>query len=91
MSIEQQPVAWRFVNKETNLTTIGTDLTSFLYHRELFEITPLYAAPPKRERLSDEEVRAKYRDIALDNPLYVPSYYAGFRDAEKAHGIGGGK
>ena len=43
----------------------------------------------KRERLSDEEVRAKYRDIALDNPLYVPSYYAGFRDAERIHGIGG--
>ena len=42
----------------------------------------------KREPLSDEEVRAKYRDIALDNPLYVPSYYAGFRDAERAHGIG---
>ena len=43
----------------------------------------------KREPLSDEEVRAKYRDIALDNPLYVPSYYAGFRDAERTHGIGG--
>ena len=48
-------------------------------------------ADSKREPLSDEEVRAKYRDIALDNPLYVPSYYAGFRDAEKAHGIGGGE
>ena len=48
----------------------------------------LYLAPPKREPLSDEEVRAKYRDIALDNLLYVPSYYAGFRDAERAHGIG---
>jgi hypothetical protein len=50
----------------------------------------LFLAPPKRESLSDEEVRAKYRDIALDNPLYVPSYYAGFRDAERTHGIGGG-
>ena len=39
----------------------------------------------KREPLSDEEVIAKYRAITL----YAPSYYAGFRDAEKAHGIGG--
>ena len=45
----------------------------------------------KREPLSDEEVIAKYRAIAVDNALYVPTYYAGFRDAEKAHGIGGGK
>lgn len=42
----------------------------------------------KREPLSDEEVIAKYRAIAVDNALYVPTYYAGFRDAEKAHGIG---
>ena len=47
------------------------------------------AEDAKREPLSDQEVIAKYKDIALDNPLYVPSYYAGFRDAEKAHGIGG--
>jgi hypothetical protein len=45
---------------------------------------------PKREPLSDEEVIAKYRTIAVDNALYVPTYYAGFRDAEKMHGIGGG-
>jgi hypothetical protein len=49
---------------------------------------PLYLAPPKREPLTNEEVIAKYRDITLDNPLYTPSYYAGFRDAEQAHGIG---
>jgi hypothetical protein len=59
-------------------------------HRDLKDGDLLYRAPPKREPLTDEEVRAKYRDIALDNPLYVPSYYAGFRDAEQAHGITGG-
>jgi len=70
---DQEPVAW----------IIET-------HDSIKEPIPLYLAPPKREPLSDEEVIAKYRDIALelDNPLYVPSYYAGFRDAEKAHGIG---
>lgn len=85
---EQQPEAWIIVNKETGYRTQVSDLTPFLYHREIFEVIPLYTAPPKREPLSDEEVRAKYRDIALDNPLYVPSYYAGFRDAERTHGIG---
>jgi len=132
---EQQPEAWIIVNKETGYRTQVSDLTPFLYHREIFEVIPLYTAPPvkseqepvgivrtiggypdnsehvvdwvrpykylkdgdklylapKREPLSDEEVRAKYRDIALDNPLYVPSYYAGFRDAERTHGIGGGE
>ena len=86
-----EPVAWIIVNKETGYRTQVSDLTPCLYHREIFEVIPLYTAPPKREPLSDEEVRAKYRDIALDNPLYVPSYYAGFRDAERAHGIGGGE
>jgi hypothetical protein len=46
---------------------------------------------PKREPLSNKEVIAKYKDIILNNPLYVPSYYAGFRDAEQAHGITGGE
>ena len=60
-------------------------------HRDLKDGDLLYTKPPQREPLTDEEVRAKYKDIALDNPLYIPSYYAGFRDAEQAHGIGGGK
>lgn len=48
----------------------------------------LYILPPKRWPLSDEEIIAKYKAIAVENALYVPTYYAGFRDAEKAHGIG---
>jgi hypothetical protein len=43
---------------------------------------------PKLKPLSDEEIIAKYKAIAVENALYVPTYYAGFRDAEKAHGIG---
>jgi hypothetical protein len=86
---EQEPEAWIKVNKETGYKTQVAYRPSTL--KKGWEAIPLYAGSPKRARLSDEEVRAKYRDIALDNPLYVPSYYAGFRDAERAHGIGGGE
>ena len=51
----------------------------------------LYKAPQKREPLSDDEVIARYKAISIENALYVPTYYAGFRDEEKAHGIGGGE
>ena len=46
---EQQPEAWIIVNKETGYRTQVSDLTPFLYHREIFEVIPLYTAPPKRE------------------------------------------
>ena len=58
---------------------------------DLIQTIQKYLNQPARKPLSDEEVIAKYKDIALDNPLYVPSYYAGFRDAERTHGIGGGE
>ena len=43
---EQQPEAWIIVNKETGYRTQVSDLTPFLYHREIFEVIPLYTAPP---------------------------------------------
>jgi len=58
---------------------------------DLIQTIQKHLNQPARKPLSDEEVIAKYKDIALDNPLYVPSYYAGFRDAERTHGIGGGE
>ena len=86
----REPEAWMLIDKETGARIPKAYKPEHGVNQDRWEIYPLYTSP-KRERLSDEEVRAKYRDIALDNPLYVPSYYAGFRDAEKAHGIGGGK
>jgi hypothetical protein len=85
---EQRPVAWHYIYDDG--ITVRERVTECMPLGEHYTITPLYTAPPKREPLSDEEVIAKYKDIALDNPLYVPSYYAGFRDAEQAHGITGG-
>ncbi len=50
---------------------------------------PLYLAPPKRKPLSDRQIKILYgRDASdMDNQEYI----WGFRDAEKAHGIGGGE
>jgi hypothetical protein len=44
----------------------------------------------KRDPVSDEEIIARYKAIDIENALYAPTYYAGFRDAEKAYGITGG-
>jgi len=82
---EQQPEAWIIVNKETGYRTQVSDLTPFLYHREIFEVIPLYTAPPKREPLSDEEICE----------ILLKKEWRGFVDLvriiEKAHGIGDGE
>jgi hypothetical protein len=72
---EQEPEAWIVVNKETGYRTQVSDLTPFLYNREIFEVIPLYTAPPKREPLSNEQKRLEA--IAIKQ--------------RKAHGFGGGE
>ena len=84
---EQQPEAWIIVNKETGYRTQVSDLTPFLYHREIFEVIPLYTAPPKREPLSDEKLEIMYSKHAF--AMDKQEYMWGFRDAERTHGIGG--
>ena len=83
MSIEQQPEAWIIVNKETGYRTQVSDLTPFLYHREIFEVIPLYTAPPKREPLSDGEITDLWANKSPANEFEC------VRLVEKAHGIGG--
>jgi hypothetical protein len=84
---EQQPEAWIIVNKETGYRTQVSDLTPFLYHREIFEVIPLYTAPPKREPLSDKEITKNTpKLIHIGERL---AFHAGVRFAEKHHGIGG--
>ena len=83
---EQQPEAWIIVNKETGYRTQVSDLTPFLYHREIFEVIPLYTAPPKREPLSDEKLEIMYSKHAF--AMDKQEYMWGFRDAERTHGIG---
>ena len=54
----------------------------------IMETVPLYTAPPKREPLSGEEIEVLYdrHVFAMESDEYM----WGFRDAEKAQGIGGG-
>jgi hypothetical protein len=83
---EQQPEAWIIVNKETGYRTQVSDLTPFLYHREIFEVIPLYTAPPKRVPLSEDKLNVLAEANITDEGF--AGYYLGFRDAEKHHGIG---
>jgi len=75
---EQEPVAWIIVNKETGYRTQVSDLTPFLYHMEIFEVIPLYLAPPKREPLSFEDLNTMW----CGNPIDFA------RRIESIHGIG---
>ena len=81
MSIEQKPVAWIVVNKETGYKTQVAYLIP-LYEKEMFEVIPLYTAPPKREPLSDAEITKLWANQAPQNE------FACVRLIEKAHGIG---
>ena len=84
---EQQPEAWIIVNKETGYRTQVSDLTPFLYHREIFEVIPLYTAPPKRERITDEEI---YNHCCAMDSSYTCNFIDGVEWAEQQHGITGG-
>lgn len=85
---EQQAEAWIIVNKETGYRTQVSDLTPFLYHREIFEVIPLYTAPPKRERITDEEI---YNHCCAMDNSYTCNFIDGVEWAEEHHGIGGGE
>jgi hypothetical protein len=87
MSIEQQPEAWIIINKETGYR-IQVSYFPDLYHREIFEVIPLYTAPPKREPLSDEEIAILWGDKYSGKTFMVRNFA---RAIEKAHGIGGGE
>ena len=73
---DQEPVAWMQDDIE-------------LYVQEEKDITrgyviPLYTSPQKREPLSEYEITVKHDET---NNICYMDYRAGFRDAEKAHGI----
>ena len=85
---EQQPEAWIIVNKETGYRTQVSDLTPFLYHREIFEVIPLYTAPPKREPLTPQQI-SEGNQSTLN--VTREAFKQGVIFAEKAHGIGGGE
>ena len=76
---EQAPVAWRY--KTHNRYTY----TEENYHELEGEGEPLYTSPPKREPLSDDEMRAIWKEGIRGE---IPFVEIG-RAIEKAHGITG--
>ena len=77
---EQAPVAWRY--KTHNRYTY----TEENYHELEGEGEPLYASPQKREALSEDEMRAIWKEGIRGEILFVEIV----RAIEKAHGITGG-
>ena len=89
---EQEPVAWMYdhqievgYDKYTGVNFVETCARN-LESNNCINIRPLYLAPPTREPIEDGELEVWYSQHtwAMDKQEYM----WGFRDAEKAHGIG---
>ena len=79
---EQQAEAWIIVNKETGYRTQVSDLTPFLYHREIFEVIPLYTAPPVK---SEQEPVGIVRTIGgyPDDSEHVVDWLCKYKDLKE--------
>ena len=85
-SPEQEPVAWKVVDKTTGefmFSRVKPMRRTYLYD----DVIPLYIhdTPPKREPLDDGEIADGCR--ACKNATHPDSFWAGVRFAEKTHGI----
>ena len=76
---EQEPVAWMQDSIELYVLEEKSAIRGY--------VIPLYTAPPKREPIEDGELEVWYSQHAW--AMDKQEYMWGFRDAEKAHGIGG--
>lgn len=78
-AVEQEPVAWLITHHENQpvLTFNSSDWAS-----ERFVKTPLYAQPPKRQPLSDDEIN----EFVTDDITFFTCKVI-VRSVEKAHGI----
>ena len=72
----QEPVAWANINKHGDITHTSNK-------RMPWANTPLYTAPPQRQPLTDEEIKAVIRAGEYDSMEEFA------RAIERAHGIGG--
>jgi hypothetical protein len=81
---EQQPEAWIIVNRDTGYR-IQVSLFPDLYNKDMFEVIPLYTAPPKRERITNEEI---YNHCCAMDSSYTCNFIDGVEWAEQQHGIG---
>ena len=86
---EQEPAAW-IIQTEVEgklLEWVCTDKKHYMEaHDSIKEPIPLYTAPPKREPLSDEEIKMKWNRLPTNTKDPIIRFA---RAIEKAHGIGG--
>jgi hypothetical protein len=80
---EQEPVAWLHDGVDETGEPVRSIYQHFYEHANLI---PLYTSPPTREPLSDYATYDMFR--ASKQAVTASCYWAGIRDAEKAHGIG---
>ena len=82
-AVEQEPVAWLITHHENQpvLTFNSSDWAS-----ERFVKTPLYAQPPKRQPLSDDEIKNMWLMSAIFG-TNLEKAVALTKAIEKAHGI----
>jgi hypothetical protein len=82
---EQEPVAYVYAYDYLDSLYYATDKDVADYPRISRDGKPLYSSPPTREPLSDEEMRAIWKEGIRGE---IPFVEIG-RAIEKAHGIGG--
>ena len=87
---EQEPVAWGVYDPYSDMliSIYGYKEKPDKVLKDRFKWVKLYALPPTSEPLSEYEITVKHDETT--NVCYM-DYRVGFRDAEKAHGIGGGE
>lgn len=85
---EQEPVAWIYERQTEDFTE---RTLSVGFEKNFDGITiPLYASPPKRKPLSNEDIaNLEILSKTLDSLEYRYGFVNGVLYAEKAHGIGG--
>ena len=82
----QEPVAW-MVYTEGGASAYVTDNPRDLIGA--YRALPLYAAPPQRLPLTDEEIDAEWRKAASEEGFTTAQFVRTFaRAIERAHGIG---
>ena len=85
--VEQEPVAWMWEENTSDGWVESADTDKPPENEYRRNIQPLYLAPPKRKPLSDDEMRAIWKEgIRCEIPFVEIG-----RAIEKAHGIGGGE
>jgi len=84
---EQEPVAWMY---ERQSESFIERTLSVGFEKNFDGITiPLYASPPKRKPLSNEDIaNLEIQSKTFDTLDYRYGFIEGFLCAEKAHGIG---